>query len=106
MPRNFKQFLTQNTNRKCVQGWGVLLLLLGNHTKFMAITIGIQGNRLDLTMQITHVGKDSLLFPTRRFRIPIPLLCTPPEHKESAQQIPVGFVFDLLVLCFQSEAMA
>lgn len=54
----------------CSWGCGVCLLLLfsGNHTKIMASTIVIQGNTLDLTMQITYLGKDYLLFPTGRIQ--------------------------------------
>lgn len=48
-------------------GVGVVLFF-GNHTKIMASAFIIQGNTLDLTMQITHLGKDSLLFPTGRIQ--------------------------------------
>lgn len=46
----------------------ILLLFFGNHRKIMASTFIMQGNTLDLTMQITHLGKDSLLFPKGRIQ--------------------------------------
>ena len=65
---------------KCVPGLFVclfvfcfvlVLVIYWNPYKNMASTVIMQGHTLDLTMQITHLGKDPLFSLKEEFRITI-----------------------------------
>lgn len=75
----------------------------------IASTILIQGNTLGLTMQITRLGKDSLLFPTGRIQNSYAIavhLSMDKGNKQSNLKLMLVLLFDLPIICLQSEFMA